>query len=117
VLMGWWVATLPMSCYIVRNITTMSVPQSFADYRRTSQSIEACDVTFPRSFVSVVVICGSCELIERKYWPNGCEKYRYVDWSSSIIDITGANKMCSVSVSRSKVLRLLVVDLHWKYGV
>jgi len=41
----WWVATLPMSCYIVREITTMSVPQSYAygsgyaGYLRTSQSL------------------------------------------------------------------------------
>jgi len=48
---------------------------------------------------------------------NGCEKCSYVGWSSSIVDITGAKEMCSVSVSRSKVLRLLVLDLHWKYGV
>jgi len=46
----------------------------------------------------------------------GCETCRYVDWSSNIVSITGAKEMCSVSVSRSKVLRLLVVDLHWKYG-
>ena len=47
----------------------------------------------------------------------GCEKCRYEDWSSSIVGITGPKKMFSVSVSRSKVLRLLVIDLHWKYGV
>jgi len=46
----------------------------------------------------------------------GCENCRYVDWSSSIVGITGAKEMCSVSVSRSKVLRLLVLDLHCKYG-
>ena len=46
---------------------------------------------------------------------NGCENCRYVVWSSSIVGI--AKEMYSVSVSRSKVLRLLVVDLHWKYGV
>jgi len=45
-----------------------------------------------------------------------CEKCRYVD-CSSIVGITGAKEMCSVSVSRSKTLRLLVVDLHWKCGV
>jgi len=36
-----------------------------------------------------------------------------VGWSSSIVDITGRK----VSVSRSKVFRLLVVDLHWKCGL
>jgi len=41
-------------------------------------------------------------------------KLLYVGWSSCIVDITGAKEMCSVSVSRSKVLRLLVVDLHRK---
>ena len=39
-------------------------------------------------------------------------KIRNVDSSSSILDITEAKEMCSVSVSRSKVLRLLVVDLQ-----
>ena len=63
----WRVTTLPMSCYIVRKITTNSVPQSYAGYLRTSQSIVACDVTFPRSFVSVLlVICGIYELKQRK---------------------------------------------------
>ena len=41
VVMAWWVATLPMSCYIVREITTTSVPQSNAGYLSTSQSIVA----------------------------------------------------------------------------
>ena len=45
-----------------------------------------------------------------------CEKCRYVDWSSSTLGITGANGMCSVPVSRGKVLRLRVVDLHCEYG-
>jgi len=48
---------------------------------------------------------------------SGCEKCRYGGWSSSIVDKTGAKEMCSVSVSRSKVLRLLVADWRWKYGV
>ena len=43
-----------------------------------------------------------------------CEKCCNVGWSSSIVDITEAKEMCCVSVSRSKVLRLLVVDLHRK---
>ena len=47
----------------------------------------------------------------------GCEKCRNVGWTLSIVDITETKEMCSVSVSRSKVLRLLVVDLHWKCGV
>ena len=46
----------------------------------------------------------------------GCEKCCYVDWSSSTIGTTEGKEMCSVSVSRSKVLRLRVVDLHWKCG-
>jgi len=49
--------------------------------------------------------------------PNGCEKCRNLGLSSSIVGITGANEMCSVSVSRSNVLRLLVRDWHWKCGV
>ena len=48
---------------------------------------------------------------------NACEKCRNVGWSSSTVGITGAKEMFSLSVSRSKVLSLLVVDLHWKYGV
>jgi hypothetical protein len=36
VVIVWRVATLPMSCYIVRKITTGSVPQSYAGYLRTS---------------------------------------------------------------------------------
>jgi len=48
---------------------------------------------------------------------NRFEKCRNVGWGSSIVGITGAKEMCSVSVSRSKVLRLLVADWHWKYGV
>jgi len=39
----------------------------------------------------------------------------YVGWSLSIVGITEAKEMWSVSVRRSKVLRLLVVDKHWKY--
>ena len=44
----------------------------------------------------------------------GCEKCWYVDWSWSIVETAGTKEMCSVSVSRSKVLRLRVVELHWK---
>jgi len=36
-------------------------------------------------------------------------------WSSSIVGIRETMGMYSVSVSGSKVLRLLVIDLHWKY--
>jgi len=46
-----------------------------------------------------------------------CENRGYVGWSLSIVDKTEAKEMCSVSVSRSKVSRLLVADRHWKYGV
>ena len=46
---------------------------------------------------------------------NDCEKCRYVGWSSSIVGIRGTKEMYSVSVSGSKVLRLLVIVLHWKY--
>jgi len=41
VVMVWRVATLPMSHYIVREITTRSLPQSYAGYLRPSQSLEA----------------------------------------------------------------------------
>ena len=37
--------------------------------------------------------------------------------SSSIVDLTGAKEMCSVSVSHNKVLLFLVVNGQWKYGV
>ena len=43
-----------------------------------------------------------------------CEKCCNVGWISSIVDITEAKELCFVSISRSKVLRLLVVDLHGK---
>jgi len=67
VLMAWWVATLPMSCYIVRDITTRSVPQSYADYLRMSQSLLALWFYVFMEFLSVlVVICGICELEQRK---------------------------------------------------
>ena len=46
---------------------------------------------------------------------SGCEKCRYGGWSSSVVDITGGKEMCSVSISRSKVLPLLVADWRWKY--
>ena len=39
VVMVWRVATLPMSCYIVRKITTRRMPQSYACYLRTSQPL------------------------------------------------------------------------------
>ena len=67
--MVWRVATLPMSHYIVQEITTRSVPQSYAGYLRPSQSLRRCYITFLWSchFVSVV-ICGSCELVERKQY-------------------------------------------------
>jgi len=46
-----------------------------------------------------------------------CVKCRNLVLCSSIVRITGAKEMCSVSVSRSKVLRLLVADWHWKCDV
>jgi len=46
-----------------------------------------------------------------------CEKCCYVGWSSSVLDITGAKEMSSVSVCRSKILRLLVVECYWKCAV
>ena len=68
-------------------------------------------------------ICGPSSnvwylrVVYAKVLLNGFENCRYVVWSSSIVGITGAKEMYSVSVSRSKVLRLLVVDVLWKYGV
>ena len=47
----------------------------------------------------------------------GCEKRRNLGLGSNIVGITEAKEMCSVSVSRSKVLRFLVRDWHWKCGV
>jgi len=47
---------------------------------------------------------------------NGCEKCNF-GLSSSTAGITETKEMYSVSVSRSKVLRLLVADWHWKCGV
>jgi len=60
------------------------------------------------------VVVESCNKEVEFY---GFKKCRYLDWSSNLVGITGAKEMCSVSVSRSKALRLLVVDLHWKCGV
>jgi len=59
--------------------------------------------------------CGSDPWLQvgtAKVDMSGCEKLRNVGWSSSIVGTTGSKEMYSVSVSRSKVLRLLVVDLH-----
>jgi hypothetical protein len=39
VVLVWRVATLPISCYIVRKITTRSVPQSYAGYLTTLQPL------------------------------------------------------------------------------
>ena len=39
------------------------------------------------------------------------------DMRSRVVDITGSKEMYSVSVNHSEVLRSLVVDIHWKYGV
>jgi len=66
-----------------------------------------CDASFGRSFPSETA----------KVLVSGCEKCCYVGCCSSIVDITGAKEMCSVSVSRSKVLRLLVAVRRWKCGV
>jgi hypothetical protein len=41
VVMVWRVATLPMLRSIVRKITTMGVPLSYADYLTTSQPLVA----------------------------------------------------------------------------
>ena len=116
--MVWQVATLPMSYYIVREITTRSMPQSYAGYRSSSRQLVALI-----SYVSVVFpFCSSSNLWQLRVGTTKavccvCEKCRYVGWSSSIVGITGAKEMCSVSVSRSKALHLLVADWHWKYGV
>jgi hypothetical protein len=66
VVTAWRVATLPMSCNIVRISTTRSVHQSYAGYLRTSQPF-VVKWFFPRSFLYVLVlICGICELEHRK---------------------------------------------------
>jgi len=104
------VAALSMSCNIVREISTMSVPQRYAGNVSSSQSLaqiilRRCDVSFPRSSVPVrVVSCGVC-----KSWLCGLES----EYSRQ----NRTKEICSVSVSRSKVSRLLVADWHWKYGV
>ena len=48
---------------------------------------------------------------------SGCENCRNLGLSSNTVGITVAKEMFSVSVSRSKVLRLLVADWHWKCGI
>ena len=112
------VATLPMSHYIVRGITTRSVPQSYVGYLRLLQQLVSL-----RCYVSTEFhFCSSSNLWQLRVGTTKavcyvCEKCRYVGWSSSIVGITGAKKMCSVSVSCSKFLHLLVAGRHWKYGV
>ena len=101
VVMARRVATLPMSCFIVREITTMSVPQIYAGYLGTSQS----------QSLALVVICGICEVEQRRCYAMS-ENRRYVDWSPTIVDKTEAKEMYAVSVSRSKVSRLLVAEAH-----
>jgi len=39
VVMAWQEATLTMPCYVVRKITTMSVPENYAGHLRSSQSV------------------------------------------------------------------------------
>jgi hypothetical protein len=79
VVMVWRVATLPMPCYIVRKITTVSVPKSYAGYLRTLQRLWRCDFTFAWSFHSVtIVICDICDYEQRKYlwiWSASCESW------------------------------------------
>ena len=117
VLMVWRVAILPMSCYIVRKITTKGVSQSYAGYLTTSQSLVALwsYVSTEFRFFSSSNLCdlriGTMEV------SCGVKSVVMWGWSSCKEDVTGAKEMCSVSVSHSKVLRLLVVDWHWKYGV
>ena len=75
VVMVWQVATLPMPCYIVLKITTRSVPQNLPAILGRRRRLSRCDVSCGRSFsvavyvwcVVVVVMCGSCELKQRKY--------------------------------------------------
>ena len=43
--------------------------------------------------------------------------FEAVNVNSVMADLISVRKMCSVSVSQSKVLRFLVVYLHWKYDV
>ena len=48
--MAWRLATLPMSCYIVRKITTRSVPKSCTCYLSSSQSLVALWFYVSREF-------------------------------------------------------------------
>jgi len=41
--MVWQEAAVPMSCYIVRETTTMTIPQSHTGYLRTSWPLQICD--------------------------------------------------------------------------
>ena len=70
------VVTLPLPCYIVRKITTMSVPQNYVGHLTSSQSLVAlrCFVWTQFPFCcsmcmacGLVVMCGSCDLKQRKY--------------------------------------------------
>jgi hypothetical protein len=79
--MVWRVATLPMSCYIVRKITTRSVPLSYAGYLRTPQPLVA--LWFNVS--TEIPICTSSNLMylrdgSMKVARYGFGERRYVRW-------------------------------------
>ena len=76
--MEWWVTTLPMSCYIVREIITRSVSQSNAGYLMTSQSLVALCC-----YVSTEFQCYSSSNLWQLHFgawkvvQNGCEKCNF----------------------------------------
>jgi hypothetical protein len=80
VVMVWWVATWPMSCFIVHKITARRVPLSYAGYLRTLQPLVAlwCYVSteFPHCTSSNLWFLRS---EQRKYSSVGLENV--VMWS------------------------------------
>jgi len=91
VVLVWRVATLPMSCYIVRDITNRIMPQIYAGYLRTSQSLVALwgNVSTEFPFCS----CSNLWYLRVRasiLWRYECENRRYVGWSPSIVDKTEA---------------------------
>jgi len=76
------VATLPMSCYIVREMTTLSVPQRYTGSLRTSQPLVALyfdgstDILIytssglwylPLGTTKLVLICATKAVMHRPY--------------------------------------------------
>ena len=87
VVMVWRVATLPMSCYMVRRITTRRMPQSDACCLRTSQPLMALYFQGSTEYYAAVflrmkaLICGFLGSVIM--WSHGSRQHRYDLWHRS----------------------------------